>query len=131
MEFHPVILLMTIHKITTIMANFMGINSPIQSMIPSLSTCNSRSSQDTGSPVVCLQEINGGFPPKLREAIPRARPVRLTPTTEIPNYWESSIGVWEFQEDQRAPGAPNYPQVIHILLWITLVEFRSFSSLVV
>ena len=39
----------------------------------------------------------------VREAIPRARPVRLTPTTEIPNYWESSIGVWEFQEDQRAP----------------------------
>ena len=126
-EFHPDILLITTHKITRIMANFRGISKLIQSILPSLSTCNSRSFQDTWASCVCQQEINGASPPFVRgrfhPGAPGATDAELTKSQKT-GILLGSLGV-----SGRPAGArgSTYPQVIHMLLWITLVEFGSFS----
>ena len=57
--------------------------------------------------------------------------IPAAPETEIPENWYSSGEFGSFT--LRAAGiarCARYPQVIHMLLWITLVEFGSFSVLV-
>ena len=129
-EFHPIIPLYITHKITSIIANFMGISKLIQSILPSLSTCNSRSFQNTWASSFCQQEINGGFPPQLRVAETPGRALRANCRNhKIPENWYSSGEFGSLTLDNAAGIArcARYPQVIHILLWITLMEFGSFS----
>jgi len=132
MEFHPLIILYITTKITQKTTNFNGMSNPIQSILPSLSTCFSRLQHHTWLPGLRQQENNGGFPPiAVSPKRPGAPVLPAHPKYKIPENWDLVffIGVWEFDE---LPGArcARCPQVIHILLWITLVEFGSFSVLV-
>ena len=124
MEFHPLIILYITTKITQKTTIFTGISNVIQSILPSLSTCNSRFFLNTWASCVCQQEINGGFPPQLRGGKYRGARCASCRNHKIPENWYSSREFGSF----KFPGArcARCPQVIHILLWITLVEFGSF-----
>ena len=56
-EFHPLIILYITTKITQKTTILTGISKLSQSILPSLSTCNVRSFQDTWASCVCQQEI--------------------------------------------------------------------------
>ena len=75
-EFHPVTLLNTTHKITSITANFMGINKLSQSILPLFLPAIPGSLHVSCCPAFSQEENNGGFPPQLREGFTRARPGR-------------------------------------------------------
>jgi len=132
MEFHPLIILYITTKITQKTTNFNGMSNPIQSILPSLSTCFSRLQHHTWLPGLRQQEINGGFPPiAVSPKRPGAPVLPAHPKYKIPENWDSSSEFGSFT--LRAAGiarCARCPQVIHILLWITLVEFGSFSVLV-
>ena len=74
-EFHPIILLYITHKITRIIANFMGISKPIQSILPSLSTCNPDPSRIPEARSFVHRKIMADFCHSLWGGTPRARPV--------------------------------------------------------
>ena len=91
MEFHPLIILYITTKITQKTTIFNGMSNPIQSMLPSLSTCFSRLDCCTWASAFSQQEINGCFPPFARGGSWRDRPVLpAPPETEIPENWYSS-----------------------------------------
>ena len=101
-------------KITQKTTNFNGISKLIQSILPSLSTCSSRSFQNTWASSFCQQEINGGFPPQLREltrpGAPGATDAEITKSQKT-GILLGSLGVSVIP--QRPPGAnllTGYPQ---------------------
>jgi hypothetical protein len=89
MEFHPLNILYITTKITQKTTIFNGISNPIQSILPSLSTCHIRFVQNTRASCVCQQEINGGFPPQLRDLTRPGAPGGLT--AEITKSQKSGI----------------------------------------
>ena len=132
MEFHPLNILYITTKITQKTTIFNGMSNPIQSILPSLSTCHIRFVQNTWASCVCQQEINGGFPPQLRELThPGASGAPADPETKIPENWYSSGEFGSLTLDNAAGIArcARCPQVIHNLMWITTVEFGSFEGL--
>ena len=74
MEFHPLIILYITTKITQKTTILTGISKLSQSILPSLSTCNSRCFQDTSASSVCQLNNNGGKQPIRFRENTRARP---------------------------------------------------------
>jgi len=127
MEFHPLIILYITTKITQKTTILTGISKLSQSILPSLSTCNVRWTHLTWKPGLRQQENKWR---KSANHQPERSRGRTGPTTnqiqkpQKTGILHRSLGV--SVNPQRAPGAnlsTGYPQ----LLWITLVEFGSFS----
>jgi hypothetical protein len=131
MEFHPITLLNTTHKITSIIANFMGINKLSQSILPLFLPVMSGTPFIPAARPVVNRKIMADFRHSPVGLIPGRALVAADPKYKIPENWYSSREFGSFT--LRAAGiarCARCPQVIHILLWITLVEFGSFSVLV-
>ena len=121
MEFHPLIILYITTKITQKTTNFNGMSNPIQSILPSLSTCFYRLQHHTWLPGLRQQENNGGFPPiAVSPKRPGASVLPAHPKYKIPENWDSSsefgsLGVSRFVR----PGSPGAP-VVHRLSTTTV-----------
>ena len=90
MEFHPLIILYMTTKITQKTTSFNGINKPSQSILPSLSTCNSRLQHHTWLPGLRQQEIKWLFSAILSvEEIPGAPGAPTHQIQKTPELWES------------------------------------------
>ena len=132
MKFHPVTLLNTTHKITSITANFMGTNKLSQSILPLFLPAFPGPLHIPRCPGFSQQEnkwrISANSPWRKVPGAPGDR-TRQNTKPLISVILQREFGSFTLRAAGIARCA-RCPQVIHMLLWITLVEFGSFSVLV-
>ena len=89
----------------------------IQSILPSLSTCNSRLPYITWASAFSQQEINGGNQPFVRAPKRPGAPVIQLTKTQNPRKVPFITGVWEFWTGRAIPltKTPKLPLLMGLL----------------